>query len=71
MHPHLDVDESSGGKVRMSSKSLSGNNEELTNKYWIDSGKTFVENKSKFVIIFVGDGMSHTSVGNFTSTFQA
>lgn len=48
--------------------------EELTKEYWLDHGKKFVERKlnqipntkkAKNIIMFIGDGMGHTSVGMF------
>lgn len=46
--------------------------EELTKEFWLDHGMRFIENKlnqipntkrAKNVILFIGDGMGHTTVG--------
>lgn len=61
-------------RVKHSQKSLlkSINDEELTSEYWLESAKKSVSekvsslpntNKAKNVILFVGDGMGHTTIG--------
>jgi alkaline phosphatase len=68
MHPHHDAVQSAR---RMTAKAFS-NNAELTKEYWLNSAKGFVEKqlarasnakKAKNVILFLGDGMSHSSLG--------
>lgn len=77
MHPHKPT--------RKYSKKIDGysfNEKELTSEYWLENAKAAVEeqlkvttntNKAKNVIMFLGDGMSHYSIGilgNFIQFFQ-
>lgn len=50
--------------------------EERTKEYWIEHGKRFVEEqvnripnirKAKNIILMIGDGLGHTTVGKFDS----
>ena len=65
MHPSLDDDEPD---VKPSAILP----EELTKEHWIQHGRDFVESqlnkspntkKAKNIIMFIGDGMGHTTVG--------
>lgn len=67
MHPHKPT--------RKYSKKMAGfvpNEKELTSEYWMNAAKLAVEeklklapntNKARNVILFLGDGMSHYSLG--------
>jgi alkaline phosphatase len=68
MHPHHD---SAATARRLTARAFS-NGAELTKDYWIESAKAFVQQqvtksantrRAKNVIMFLGDGMSHTSIG--------
>lgn len=70
MHPHLEESGHSAGQ-RMTAKAFA-DSAELTKEYWMESGKEHVEKratenlntkKAKNVIMFLGDGMGHNSVG--------
>jgi alkaline phosphatase len=67
MHPHKSAHQPT---AKSSIKPL--NEQELTKDYWMNNAKAFVEqqiklqpntNKARNVIMFLGDGMSHFTVG--------
>lgn len=67
MHPHKPTREYSSKTSGFAFK-----NEELTSEYWMNNAKLLVEekvkltpntNKARNVIMFLGDGMSHYSLG--------
>lgn len=71
MHPdfhNLNVENQMFAKMSMPKV----NGDELKTEYWINNAKAFVEeqvkktpntNKAKNIIMFLGDGMSHPSIG--------
>lgn len=66
MHPHIHRQHSS------KTEDFAFKQEELTSEYWMNNAKALVDekvkralntNKARNVIMFLGDGMSHYSLG--------
>ena len=66
MHPHIHRQHAS------KTEGFAFKEEELTSEYWMNNAKALVEekvkralntNKARNVIMFLGDGMSHYSLG--------
>lgn len=69
MHPNDNPSRSAGIKPK------AFNEAELTKEYWIQHGKDFIESRLKLtpntkkarnIIMFLGDGLSHTTVGELS-----
>lgn len=72
MHPHIYQNSHAEHKKVKRAASFQISDDEFTNKYWMESAKKSVESKvkqafnnkrAKNVIFFLGDGLSHTSIG--------
>lgn len=70
---HMHPDESFQHSAGIKSKTF--NVAENTKEYWIQHGKDFVESRLKLtpnkkkarnIIMFLGDGLSHTTVGEMS-----
>lgn len=78
MHPHMNRHSHAGhSKVKRSTESKI-NQAEFSSKYWINQAKELIKNKvnlkrgtkkAKNVILFLGDGLSHPSVGKLLEYF--
>jgi alkaline phosphatase len=67
MHPDFNDDEP---EIKVEAQAILP--EELTKEHWIQHGRDFVQRqlnkvpnikKAKNIILFIGDGMGHTTVG--------
>lgn len=74
MHPHMH--QKSIHSHKKIKRSLQIDEVEFENAYWIDKAKKTVDNKvktnvnskkAKNVIMFLGDGFGHTTIGKFQS----